>query len=198
MRRYARQGNYIAVKGFSLMELMVVVSIVGILSAVSLPSFSRWIQDAKTRTTAEALQNGIRLAQVEALKNGAPVQFFLTSDNNPTLNSTPSASGTNWGIQVLSTTIPNSAVTFVQGASLGDNNDGVVMTTTKPTIIFNSIGRLVTFNASGQLIGSSNATYSLSNPTLTNARQLNVVVSSTGSVRMCDPSKARATSADGC
>ena len=198
MLNTSKKMNYLAQKGFSLMELMIVVSVVGILSAVSMPSFSRWIQDAKTRTTAEALQNGIRLAQVEALKDGAPVQFFLTNDTNPALNSTPSASGTNWGIRVLSTTIPNTPVTFVQGASLGANSAGVVMTTANPSITFNSIGRLVTFNATGQLIGSARANYSLTNSNQSNARQLNVMVSSTGSVRLCDPSKARATNADGC
>lgn len=199
MRYPARQLSRHNRQGFSLLEMMMVVAVVGILAAVSMPSFSRWIQDAKTRSTAEALQNGIRLAQVEALKNGAPVQFFLTNSTNPALNSVPSANGKNWGIQVLSTTVPNFAVTFVQGASLGaPNSDGVVMSTTNPAIIFNSIGRLVSFNGAGQLIGAPRAIYSLSNSNLTNARQLNVTVSSSGSVRMCDPSKVRASNADGC
>ncbi|MDZ4212040.1 MAG: prepilin-type N-terminal cleavage/methylation domain-containing protein, partial [Methylotenera sp.] len=59
--------------GFSLIELMVAVSVLGITLAYAMPSFSTWIQDSKTRTIAESLQNGIRIAQVEAVNKGRQV-----------------------------------------------------------------------------------------------------------------------------
>jgi type IV fimbrial biogenesis protein FimT len=184
--------------GFTLIELLIVITIIGILSAVAMPSFSQWVRDAKTRTVAEAMQNGIRLAQVEALRGGRPVQFFLTNDA-PGINATSNVNGLNWVVRTVDTF--QNPIAFVQGGSLSSiasNTSVTASGTTSGMITFNSIGRLVAYT-SGAATAATGASFQIVSSQGTNPRQLNVVVSPSGSVRMCDAAKTRSsTDPDGC
>lgn len=173
--------------GFTLIELMVAVVVVGVLATTAMPAFTGWVQDAKTRTLAEALQNGIRLAQTEAVRRGLQVEFFLT-DADPALNAVASTTGRNWGIRSITPSNPTAPLDFVQGANLITQGATVVVSATNAAIRFNPIGRLNNVANAVQ--------YDLTNPK--GSRRLRVNVSVSGSVRMCDPDKTRATSPDGC
>lgn len=63
--------------GFTLVELMVVVALLGVLSALASPSFLGWLERTRVRSAAEAIHSGIQLARVEALSRNAPVRFTL-------------------------------------------------------------------------------------------------------------------------
>lgn len=175
-------------KGVTLVELMVTVSVIGLLAATAVPQFSQWIQDTKTRTVGEALQNGIRLAQAEAVRRGRQVNFSLTNDA-PSIDSVASATGKNWVIRAMSLTSANTFEEFVQGATFAGDNQSVAVTATSSSIQFNSVGRVV-------------QPASVVNYTITNSagsgRRLNVMVTTGGKIRMCDPDKSISTSADGC
>ena len=44
--------------GFSIIELVVTVTVLGVLTALALPSFGRWIANTQVRGMAESIQNG--------------------------------------------------------------------------------------------------------------------------------------------
>jgi type IV fimbrial biogenesis protein FimT len=61
--------------GFSLIELMVVIAIVGILVVISAPSFSTLLQRQRMTTTVNELFAAINLTRSEAIQRGARVDL---------------------------------------------------------------------------------------------------------------------------
>lgn len=55
--------------GFTLIEMLVTITLVGILIAVGLPLTSAWVDNAKITETESALQNAISVAKTQALRN---------------------------------------------------------------------------------------------------------------------------------
>lgn len=110
-------------RGFTLTELMVVVAIVAILSAMAAPSFQAFVAKQRTKGAASALNEAAWLARSEALKRNTTTTFTF------------SASG--WQVKdaannVLQTEDPLSGVT----ATLKNGSTGV--------FTFDSYGRLAT------------------------------------------------------
>ncbi len=62
-------------QGFSLVQIMIALAIMGILGAIALPSFQTQIADNKTETKSKEVVNGIKLARSEAMKRGIPVSI---------------------------------------------------------------------------------------------------------------------------
>ena len=66
--------------GFSLLELMVVLSLIAILSVLAAPSMTDWMKNQRIRGTAEALLNGLQATREEAIRRNRPVSFWLVSN----------------------------------------------------------------------------------------------------------------------
>lgn len=175
-------------RGFTLVELMVVVAVIAILVVVAAPSVSDWLQNAKTRSVAESVQNGLRYAQAEAASLSRQTTFVTTA--------------TAWTVDYINvapsdtTTAPHplqvSPAGGLQGAVITPSG------TTTAVIAFTSLGRVLggaTVAALTPLI--QDATFDVTNPT--GSRRLRVVLSQGGKTRMCDPDKIlSATTPDGC
>ena len=55
-------------RGFSLIELIVVLAVLAILLAAGASNFSVWMTNSRIRTTAESIQNGLQMARAEAVR----------------------------------------------------------------------------------------------------------------------------------
>ena len=66
-------------RGFTLIELLTTLSVLAVLIQLSLPSFTIWISNTRVRTVADTLQNGVRLAQAEAVRRNRQVVLSFTN-----------------------------------------------------------------------------------------------------------------------
>jgi type IV fimbrial biogenesis protein FimT len=185
--------------GFTLLEMIVTISIFSILVALAVPTMRTWIANAKVRSVADALQNGIRLAQAESLRRSRQVVFALTTSTTPSSGFTASANGNNWAIAFVPA-LSGETGTFIQSGVLSLASDNVQITG-PAAICFNSVGRLVANSSTGVTGGTCTAPpppVNVTDPlkwsydiTLTGAdRNLRVNVGLTGQTHLCDPSQA--------
>lgn len=187
-------------RGFTLVELVVTIALLGTLLGLAAPAFSDWIRGARVRTIANALQTGARLAQGEAVRFNRQVVFFLTNDSSCNAATNAALNGSFWAIRTIGLTA-GEAVQTVQCGTLADSAPGVSIA--GPTAIcFNSAGRQTTNPSPGaggaacNLPPTGMSVYDIS---ANGARSLRVQVSLGGQVRQCDPARTlSATAPDGC
>ncbi|MDF1587694.1 MAG: GspH/FimT family pseudopilin [Gammaproteobacteria bacterium] len=74
-------------KGFTLMELMIVIAIIAILAALALPSFQSIIEKRRLAGAAENLFADLQYARSEAIKRNSTIELDVTT-------------GANWSYQV--------------------------------------------------------------------------------------------------
>lgn len=67
-------------KGFTLMELMIVVAIMAILTAIGAPSYARYIRKAESMKVARGFESALDVALVNAKTSGRPVKVCATND----------------------------------------------------------------------------------------------------------------------
>ncbi|MDR3453694.1 MAG: GspH/FimT family pseudopilin [Rhodoferax sp.] len=197
----ARRG-----RGFTLLELMVGLSIVAISLAIVAPGFAGWIQNSRVRSYAESMQNAVQFARAEAVRRNTPVTFQITS----TLDNTCSVvtTGNYWVVSAGSTNAASACGTLVSdptsstisAASSGPfilkkgppetSLNGASLTATQSAITFNGLGRQTA--DSGAAVALTTYQITSTNGTCVAAggavRCLNIVVSPAGQMRMCDPS----------
>lgn len=182
---------YSANAGFTIIELVVVITIVGILLSMGFSSFETWIANTKVRTTAESIQNGLMLAKAEAIKSNSRVDFILTSttpiaSNVGTL--TANTAGPHWVVRRYQTST-YTASDFLQSRSQADGSINTTIAASQATVGFNSIGRATPTPAAAIVIDVSG---------IGSDRPLRVTISQGGAVRMCDPAFSTASNALGC
>ena len=182
-------------RGFNLTEAMITVSVMALLVAAMVPSMQEWMRNTQVRTMAEAAQNGLQKARMEALRRNKVVTFWLVSPAAVASLDNSCSLASDSGSWVISTEDPSSKCATAPSATVspgivetygagtaaagitvaGRASDG---TTEASAVSFTGFGQPV---QSASRIATLDMTHSQSG-----ARRLRITISSSGGIRMCD------------
>ncbi len=166
--------------GFSLVELMIAVALLGLLSAYAVPSYRAWIQNNQIRNAAESIQSGLQVARGEAVSRNASVQFDLRGTNSAwTVCAIPVAPG-------ACPAVDDATTVQSRGVREGSSTNVTVTTSDAGPFVFNGLGVMI---SPAPAAASGLVSINVDNSILTAAesRDLRVVIGVGGSSRMCDP-----------
>ncbi|MDI9240790.1 GspH/FimT family pseudopilin [Lysobacter sp. LF1] len=94
MLRLHECNKQAANRGFSLVELLVVLVVLGIVMAIAVPSFTSMINRNKLSASANELVAGMQIAKSEAVRRNGRVVVCPSTDN-------ASCSGSNWANLII-------------------------------------------------------------------------------------------------
>ena len=164
--------------GFTLIEIMVTIAIVGIFASIALPSFSKLIESNRINTATNELVSNLLLARSEALKRRNTVTICPSSNQTSCNDNTNFSTG--WIVFldcdndiVLGETIGGCGPEDI--IKVGDGFDSIYMT--------NQTVKKISFGFSGRLFGAA-STFDIGKDASNKKKK--VVLSRIGRVRTSD------------
>ena len=158
--------------GFTLIELVTVVTILSIMIFLALPNFNVWLQNTQIRTAGEAILNGLQLARTEAVRRNVNVELRMDLSSGWTAR------------------LPDTGE-VLQTRLAGEGSSTALVTITPlgaKTVTFNSLGTIAA-NADGTNPVSEFKIDSIS-LAAADSRELCILIRTGGNIRMCDPQVA--------
>lgn len=178
-------------RGFTLTELMVTVSIMGILLALGLPSMADWIANSRIRSSSDSILAGLQLARAEAIRRNANIRFLMVGDTGAwqviresldSANQPQRCTFTDGDIlQQYVATTANKAITLSFFSDTGAGNASA-----SREVIFGPNG----WRSCPNIAAFSAISIDSSALSASESRNLRIVVQPGGSSRMCDPNVA--------
>lgn len=147
--------------GFSLLELMITISIVVILTVIATPSLTEIIEKNKIKTAANSMNNGIQVARSEAIKRNTSVKFNLANSQ--------------WNVT------SGDEIIALSQAEIGSTVEQATLPTGANSLTFNNVGML-----SLDPDGLANITRIILSSPKTEYK-LWVTLSNSGASRVCNP-----------
>jgi prepilin-type N-terminal cleavage/methylation domain-containing protein len=109
-------------KGFTLLELVIVISILGIIVAIAIPPYLQWRQKVEYRSTARAVVAALREARSRAITYNLPKQvIFDTAHRQFKL-----ADYTTWTSLTPDVSLNTGATTTIQYNPNGTSSGGTI------------------------------------------------------------------------
>jgi type IV fimbrial biogenesis protein FimT len=166
-------------RGFTLLELIVAMTITAMLLMLGMPSFTTFLRNSEIRSTAESISNGLRAARSEATRLNRPVSFTLANGND-----------TSWAINIFNPVAGSLIQPPIQQYSrfeVGKSAQVARLPATAVSLTFNGLGRII----SPSPIATPNLQQiDVSSIVNGEARTLRIYADDVHGIRMCDPDPA--------
>lgn len=173
-------------KGYGMIEVIIAISILGILMGLSITGYQYWVKNARVRQVAESVLSGLQSARLSAIASNSSITFTM-SNNGWRAESDPDQV---FGLQ--------SKVVGSENWSAGAK--GVVILGTQDTIKFNGVGMVLNVPPGGATfdISSSSPSRCQTASNKNGVRCLSIQIKQFGQPRLCDPLLSLATNPQGC
>lgn len=159
-------------RGFTLIEVLVTLVIMGVFILLAMPSFSLWMVNTRIRTAAEATANGLQLARNEAVRRNASVQYVKGAGTD-----------SSWTVSCVATSPGCPDTNAIQSRITGD----AAITVTPDngnTVVFDNFGMRTT---PAPAVVTASFDVDATTVSAADSRDLRVTVDVGGNIRMCDP-----------
>ena len=135
------QPNRKNIQGFTLLEMLTVLTIIGVLIAIATPSILATYASTKLTNSLEKLVNTLELSQIQAIRTNKQCQVYIPNDS-----------------QIVSDCLPTADSTTPDGLALINLDDGITikreLPNFPPIITYNFRG--ITQNSGTVVLSSTN------------------------------------------
>lgn len=191
-----------AFRGFTIIELMVGLALIGLITMLALPSFIGMMHNMRVRNAAESVLTGLSLARSTALQRNLRAEFLLineTADPTNVGGYVPTTTGPGWAVRIRNT---NGSYSFVEARDPQEGTNQASGSSTPVAIAATNLpgGNIITFSTVGQadVVAGTVAKLDFTHPLAGSEdrfkcqptgeiRCLRIEVEPSGQPRMCDP-----------
>ncbi|MFZ2737078.1 MAG: GspH/FimT family pseudopilin [Burkholderiaceae bacterium] len=156
--------------GFTLVELLVVISITAVLMAIAIPAFSSILSSSRLRGVADGLMADLRFAMTESTKRGS--DLWVSFQNEP--------DGSNW---CYGLSLNNSCDCRTANDCVIDGIEKVSQA--NPALLADPSSPNYVFKPKRSTVTAGNITFHADN-----GKEIRVVISGYGRIRPCSPAGA--------